>query len=84
MQKILSKQNFPDKNKKVIAFHPGAGKDANIWDINYFIKLIKKLYKQFGNYVLITSGWTDEKIVEQICTELSRKTLNIRFCITIL
>ena len=62
--------NFLDKTKKIIAFHPGAGKEANIWDANNFIYLIKKLYNEFGNYVLITSGWTDNKIVDPICNEL--------------
>lgn len=62
--------NFPDRNKKVIAFHPGAGKEANIWDSKNFLELIKKLYKEFGNYVLLTSGWTDEKIIESISNEL--------------
>ncbi len=62
--------NFPDRSKKVIAFHPGAGKEANIWDLKNFLKLIKKLYKDCGNYVLLTSGWTDEKIIESISNEL--------------
>ena len=62
---------FPDKKKRVIAFHPAAGKKANIWDLKNFIELIKKLYKKYNNYVLITSGWTDEEIVGQICTELT-------------
>lgn len=63
--------NFPDKNKRIIAFHPGAGKEANTWSKNNFIELIKKLYKEFDNYVLLTSGWTDEKIIESICNELN-------------
>lgn len=67
--------NFPDKNKRIIAFHPGAGKEANIWDKKKFIELIKKLHKEFSNYVLLTSGWTDEKIIEPICSEL--KSANI-------
>ena len=71
-------KNFPDKNKKIIAFHPGAGKDANIWDKKYFIELIKNLYQQFGNYVLITSGWTDEKIVEPICAEMSLENIEYK------
>lgn len=62
--------NFPNKYKKIIAFHPGAGKEANTWDKTNFIELIKKLYKEFGNYVLLTSGWTDEKIIDQISNEL--------------
>ncbi len=47
-------ENFPDKNKNVIAFHPGAGKEANIWNSDNFTKLIKKtLYrirKLYFNY----------------------------------
>jgi heptosyltransferase-2 len=64
-------QFFPDKKKRIVAFHPAAGKKANIWDLKNFIELIKKLYKKYSNYVLITSGWTDEEIVGQICRELS-------------
>lgn len=68
--KDFIEKNFLDKKRSVITFHPGAGKEANIWDKNNFIELIKKLYNEFNNYVLITSGWTDEKIVEPICNEL--------------
>ncbi|MBK7631867.1 MAG: glycosyltransferase family 9 protein [Ignavibacteriales bacterium] len=63
--------NFPDKNKKAIAFHPGAGKEINIWDKKYFIELIKKLTSSFDINILITSGWTDEKIVTEISKELN-------------
>ncbi len=67
--------NFPDRNKKIIAFHPGAGKEANIWNPKNFLALIKKLYKEFGNYVLLTSGWTDEKLVAPICSELQQANI---------
>ena len=69
--------NFPDQKKKIIAFHPGAGKELNIWNYSNYIDLIKKLYGDFNNYVLITSGWTDNNIVEPIWTEL--RTANIEF-----
>jgi ADP-heptose:LPS heptosyltransferase len=69
--KEFIEQNFPDKTKKIIAYHPGAGKEANVWNLNNFIALIKKLYQKHSNYILITSGWTDEKIVGQICKELT-------------
>jgi len=69
--------NFPDQKKKIIAFHPGAGKELNIWNYSNYIDLIKKLYGDFNNYVLITSGWTDNNIVEPIWTEL--RTVNIEF-----
>ena len=69
--------NFPDQNKKIIAFHPGAGKELNIWNYSNYIDLIKKLYNEYNNYVLITSGWTDNNIVEPIWAEL--QTANIEF-----
>lgn len=69
--------NFPDKKRKIIAFHPGAGKELNVWNYSNYIDLIKKLYGDFNNYVIITSGWTDNSIVETICTEL--QSANIEF-----
>lgn len=69
--------NFPNQNKKIIAFHPGAGKELNVWNYSNYIDLIKKLYCDFNNYVLITSGWTDNNIVEPIWTEL--RAANIEF-----
>lgn len=69
--------NFPDKKRKIIAFHPGAGKELNVWNYSNYIDLIKKLYGDFNNYVIITSGWTDNSIVETICTEL--RSANIEF-----
>jgi ADP-heptose:LPS heptosyltransferase len=63
--------NFPDDSRRIITFHPGAGKQANAWDKNNFIELIKKLKQEFNNYVLITSGRTDENIVDQIGKELN-------------
>ena len=64
-------ENFPDRNKKIIAFHPGAGKKNNTWNENKFIELIKRLHLHFDNYILITSGWTDDAIVTLISTELT-------------
>ena len=63
--------SFPNKNKKLVAFHPGAGKELNIWDKKYFVELIKKLDNKFDISVLLTSGWTDEKIVTEISKELN-------------
>ena len=69
-------QNFPDKSKKIVAFHPGAGKTANCWDKSNFIDLIKRLYDQYNNYVLLTSGWTDSDTIDFISTALTK--LNIK------
>lgn len=70
-------KNFPDQKKKIIAFHPGAGKELNVWNYLNYTDLIKKLYFEFNNYVLITSGWTDKNIIEPISTEL--RGANIEF-----
>ena len=70
--------NFPDENKNVIAFHPGAGKEANVWDSDNFTKLIKRLYIEFQSYILITSGWTDDKVVENISAELIQSNIEFK------
>jgi len=64
--------NFPDRSLKIIGFHPGAGKILNTWDTRKFIGLIKNLYLKHNNYVLITSGWTDEPVIKDV-----RKALDI-------
>ena len=64
-------ENFPDKNKMIIGFHPGAGKTDNIWKTKNFIGLINKFNDRFKNYVLLTSGWTDDKIINNIKEELN-------------
>ena len=66
------KQNFPDNDKKIIAFHPGAGKEANCWDKNNYIDLIKIIYERYHNYVLLTSGWTDNEIIFSISEALKK------------
>lgn len=63
--------NFPNTTNKLIAFHPGAGKESNIWDKNNFIELIKNLNSVFEINILLTSGWTDENIVTEISKELN-------------
>lgn len=61
---------IPDKKRKIIAIHPGAGKEINIWAAKNFIELVKKLNNNYSIYILITSGWTDDRIVKPICTSL--------------
>lgn len=73
------KNNFSDRNRKIIAFHPGAGKKANCWDKHNFIDLIKILYEHYHNYVLLSSGWTDNQIIESITEAL--KKLSIPFVV---
>lgn len=73
---FLAKKFF-DKTKMIIAFHPGAGKKENIWPEEKFVELIKTLQKRYNNYILITAGWTDKKILELISSKLNE--LNIHF-----
>lgn len=70
--------NFPARNKKIIGFHPGAGKLENTWDTLNFLELINGIYKKFKNYVLITSGWTDEEIVKEVENKLKNSNIDYR------
>ncbi|MGQ9798589.1 MAG: glycosyltransferase family 9 protein [Ignavibacterium sp.] len=70
--KNFIRENFPDSTKKIIAFHPGAGKTANIYPTENFIRLIQKLYQQFSNHILLTSGWTDEAILSRVIAALEQ------------
>jgi heptosyltransferase-2 len=70
--KISIDENFPDKSRKIIGFHPGSGKKDNMWPTNRFIELIKKVYARYNNYVLLTSGWIDNMIISEVETELLR------------
>lgn len=71
-------ENFTDNSRKVVAFHPGAGKVANTYPSEKFIQLIKKIYREFNNYILITSGWTDEITINKITSELEKESINFK------
>jgi len=70
--------NFPGRTKKVIGFHPGAGKTVNIWDTRKFTELIKKLFAEYNNNILITSGWTDEPIVKDVIDDLTNSDIQYK------
>jgi heptosyltransferase II len=65
------KLNFPDKNRLIIGFHPGAGKLANTWGTDNFLNLIREIYRRHNNYVLITSGEIDKEVISKIEKGLS-------------
>jgi heptosyltransferase III len=65
-------KEFPDKNKKIIGFHPGAGKTVNMWSTKYFIELIKKTYDRYNNYVLLTSGKIDQSVIVEVENEMKK------------
>lgn len=68
-------KNYPDRAKKIIAFHTGAGKTANIYPTENFIQLIRKLYRKFNNHILLTSGWTDETILQKVTSALEQDAI---------
>ncbi len=71
-------ENFPERTKKIIAFHPGAGKLINTYPTEKFLELIKKLYNKYYNYVLITSGWTDKDIVNKMTYCLNKLSIKYK------
>ncbi len=68
--------NFPVKNKFIIAFHAGAGESYRLWKTENFIKLIKKIYDKYNCYVLITAGAIDSEATEMIKQAEGLKGIN--------
>lgn len=71
-------ENFNDSSKKIISFHPGAGKKENTYPTEKFLELIIKIYKRYNNHILLTSGWTDDKIIEEIKSELDKQSIRYK------
>jgi heptosyltransferase-2 len=69
--------NFPNRDKLIIGFHPGAGKLANTWSSDNFLNLIRELYRKHNIYVMITSGEIDKAVLNKIDEGLSSS--NIKF-----
>lgn len=63
---IFYNRHFPDKSKKVLGFHPGAGKEANVWPPERFAELAFRLSNMRSAYILISEGPSDEKYVGQM------------------
>ena len=76
--KKFIKENFPEESKKIIGFHPGAGKEENMWETKRFIALISRVYDKFHNYVLLTSGWTDDAAISEVETELKNSGIDYK------
>lgn len=66
-------ENFPDVNRCVIAFHPGAGKEKNRWSVQNFIDLMKLFYEKYNCYLLLTSGSIDKEFTDLVKKDLSQK-----------
>jgi heptosyltransferase-2 len=66
-------EHFPDKSKPVIGFHPGAGKEPNVWAPEKFAELAYQLNRDYGAYIFISEGPQDEKYVSLLQKLLKEK-----------
>lgn len=66
-------ENFPDKNKPVIGFHPGAAKPGNVWDAGKYAELAYMLSQKYNSYIFISEGPSDIKYVNSMASELEKK-----------
>jgi heptosyltransferase-2 len=65
--------NFPDKNKSIVGFHPGAGKPQNVWSPENFAALAYKLSQRNSIYIFISEGPSDKEYVEKMTNILLNK-----------
>lgn len=56
------KKNFPERNRMIVAFHAGAGENFRCWEIENYIKLLKKLYDKYNCYVFTSPGVIDKEV----------------------
>lgn len=59
-------KHFPDRNKKIIAIHPGAGEKYKMWDTGNFIKIARMICDKYKCYILVTAGLIDKEIINKI------------------
>jgi heptosyltransferase-2 len=71
--KNFSNTNFPDKNRKIIGLHPGAGKGDNVWAPDKYAELAARLCKDKECYLFISEGPDDLPYVNQLCSILKEK-----------
>jgi ADP-heptose:LPS heptosyltransferase len=69
---------FPDKSRKIVGFHPGAGKMENLWPTKSFVELIKKIYDRYNNYVLLTSGKIDKTVIVEVENEIKKSGIHYK------
>jgi len=76
--KRFIEENFQDQNRKIIGFHPGAGKKENMWPTKSFIELIKKIYDRHNNHVLLTSGNIDKTVISEVENEMKKSGIQYK------
>ena len=70
------RKNFSDTNRSVIGFHPGAGKEGNVWNPEKFAELASMLKNKYGSYIFISEGPSDTKYVSEV-ERILREKYNI-------
>jgi heptosyltransferase-2 len=63
---MFFRRYFQGSTKKMIGFHPGAGKESNIWPPEKFAELAFRLSSKFGTNIVISEGPSDEKYVNRM------------------
>lgn len=69
-------ENFPDRSKVIISFHPGAGKIPNRWSKENFYSLMKMLYNKYDCNLMMTSGSIDTEITSSLKDQLLHDNIN--------
>ena len=67
------KENSIDRSKPVIAIHPGAGKETNVWPPEKFAELASLLSARFGAHILVSEGPDDMKYVSDTVSIMKEK-----------
>lgn len=65
--------NFPDKSRKKVGFHPGAGKEDNVWSPEKYAELAYKLSKEHNVYIFVSEGPDDSRYVNKLAGILKEK-----------
>jgi heptosyltransferase-2 len=65
--------NFPDRSRKIIGFHPGAGKSDNVWDPEKFAELAFMISNRINAYIFISEGPDDADYVIKLIHILKEK-----------
>ncbi|MEO6692453.1 MAG: glycosyltransferase family 9 protein, partial [Saprospiraceae bacterium] len=72
-------ENFGNSNKLLIAFHPGAAKQDNVWPAENFAELANNLNDKYNIDLIISEGPDDEKYVRKLESLLKERYSHIRF-----
>lgn len=67
------RDNSIDRSRPVIAIHPGAGKETNVWPAEKFAELASQLSSRYGAHILISEGPDDRNYVLETVRVIKEK-----------